>query len=53
MGAEFGSGSFLAAHCRVVASNVTEVKIMGAGHWIVQEKTAEVQKGLMDFFRSK
>ena len=53
MGAEFGSGSFLAAHCRVVASNVTEVKIMGAGHWIAQEKTAEVQKGLMDFFRSK
>lgn len=53
MGAEFGSGSFLAAHCRVVASNVTEVKIMGAGHWIVQEQTALVQKGLLDFFMSK
>ena len=53
MGAEFSSASFLAAHCRLVASNVTEVKIMGAGHWIVQEKTAEVQKGLMDFFMSK
>jgi pimeloyl-ACP methyl ester carboxylesterase len=53
MGAEFSSGSFLAAHCRLVASNVTEVKIMGAGHWIVQEKTAEVRKELMDFFMSK
>jgi pimeloyl-ACP methyl ester carboxylesterase len=53
MGAEFGSASFLADHCRLVASNVTEVKIMGAGHWIVQEKTAEVQKGLLDFFLSK
>jgi len=50
MGAEMGSGSFLAAHSRVVATNVKEVKIMAAGHWIVQEKTDEVQKGLMNFF---
>jgi len=53
MGAEFGSGSFLAAHCRIVATNVTEAKIMGAGHWIVQEQTALVQKVLLDFFMSK
>ena len=53
MGAEFGSASFLADHCRLVASNVTEEKIMGAGHWILQEKTAEVQKALLEFFMSK
>jgi pimeloyl-ACP methyl ester carboxylesterase len=53
MGAEFGSGSFLADHCRLVASNVTETRITGAGHWIVQEQTAQVQKGLLDFFMSK
>ncbi|HXB08927.1 MAG TPA: alpha/beta hydrolase [Puia sp.] len=52
MGAEFSSASFLADHCRLVASHVTEVKIMGAGHWIVQEQTAQVQKGLLDFFLS-
>ena len=53
MGAEFGSGSFLADHSKLVAVNVTEVKIMGAGHWIVQEKTDQVLKGLMDFFIDK
>jgi pimeloyl-ACP methyl ester carboxylesterase len=53
MGAEYGSGSFLAKHCRVVATNVTENVINGAGHWIVQEKTDQVQKGLLDFFLSK
>jgi len=50
MGAEYGSGSFLAKHCRVVATNVTEVIIKGSGHWIVQEKTEPVQKALLDFF---
>ncbi|MEO5889167.1 MAG: alpha/beta hydrolase [Ferruginibacter sp.] len=50
MGAEFQSASFLAEHCRLVAKNVTEVKVMGAGHWIVQEQTAQVLKGLEDFF---
>lgn len=53
MGAEFGSGSFLADHSRLVATNVTEVKIAGSGHWIVQEKTDQVLKGLMDFFTGK
>jgi pimeloyl-ACP methyl ester carboxylesterase len=53
MGAEYGSGSFLANHSRVVATNVTEVVIKGAGHWIVQEKTEQVQKALLDFFLSK
>jgi pimeloyl-ACP methyl ester carboxylesterase len=50
MGAEFQSASFLADHCQLVAADVKEVKIMGAGHWVVQEATDQVQKGLMDFF---
>ena len=53
MGAEYGSGSFLAKHSRVVAVNVKEVIILGAGHWIVQEKTEQVQKALLDFFLGK
>lgn len=53
MGAEFASASYLATHSKLVAENVTEVKIMGSGHWIVQEQTDQVLKGLMDFFVSK
>jgi pimeloyl-ACP methyl ester carboxylesterase len=53
MGGEFQSASFLADHCRLVASNVTEVKITGAGHWITQEATGQVLKGLMNFFMEK
>lgn len=50
MGAEFQSASFLADHCKLVAQHVKEVKITGSGHWIVQEQTDQVQKGLLDFF---
>lgn len=50
MGAEYGSGSFLTEHCRVVATDVRDATIKGAGHWIVQEKTEEVQKKLLEFF---
>lgn len=53
MGGEYFSAPFLATHCRLVADNVSETKIMGSGHWIVQEQTAQVQKGLMDFFVNK
>lgn len=53
MGAEYLSASFLADHSRLIAAHVTETKIMGAGHWIVQEQTAQVQKGLLDFFLDK
>jgi hypothetical protein len=35
------------------AAHVTEVVIRGAGHWIVQEKTDQVQKALLDFFLDK
>ena len=52
MGAEFQSASFLGDHCRLVADYVTELKITGAGHWIVQEQTAQVLKGLEDFFEN-
>jgi pimeloyl-ACP methyl ester carboxylesterase len=50
MGADHSAGSYLAAHCRLVASDVHEVIIKDAGHWIVQEQTAQVQKGLLNFF---
>jgi pimeloyl-ACP methyl ester carboxylesterase len=50
MGGEYFSAPFLATHCKLVADNVTEAKITGSGHWIVQEQTAQVQKGLLDFF---
>jgi pimeloyl-ACP methyl ester carboxylesterase len=50
MGADHSAGSYLAAHSRLVATNVKEVIIKGAGHWLVQEQTAQVQKGLLDFF---
>ncbi len=53
MGAEFQSASFLADHSRLVAANVKEVKIMGAGHWVVQEQTEQVLKGMMEFFIDK
>lgn len=53
MGAEYGSASFLAEHCRVVAENVKESKLAGVGHWIVQEQTQKVQDELMAFFLAK
>lgn len=53
MGGEFQSAAFLEDHCKLVATHVTGVKIMGAGHWLVQEQTAEVQKALLDFFTDK
>ena len=53
MGGEYFSAPFLATHCRLVAEDVSETKIMGSGHWVVQEQTAQVQNGLMDFFVGK
>ncbi|MDB5087904.1 MAG: alpha/beta fold hydrolase [Mucilaginibacter sp.] len=50
LGADHSAGSYLAAHCRLVASDVHEVIIKDSGHWVVQEQTAQVQKGLLDFF---
>jgi pimeloyl-ACP methyl ester carboxylesterase len=50
LGADHSAGSYLAAHSRLVATNVKEVIIKDAGHWVVQEQTAQVQKALLDFF---
>ena len=50
---EYQAAAFLAAHCRLVAENVKESKIKGAGHWLVQENTAQVQQDLLDFFMDK
>jgi pimeloyl-ACP methyl ester carboxylesterase len=44
---------FLAEHIRLVASNVKESLITNSGHWIVQERTEQVQKGLLEFFMGK
>ena len=53
MGGEFQSASFLSDHIKLVAANVQEIKIPGAGHWLVQEQTEKVQQGLMNFLTGK
>ena len=53
LGGEFQSASFLGDHIRLVAANVKDIKITGAGHWLVQEQTGQVQKALLDFFVDK
>lgn len=52
MSGEFSAASYFTDHCKLVASNVTEVIIKKAGHWLVQENTPEVLKGLEDFFEN-
>lgn len=53
MGGEYFAAAFLAEHSKLVAENVSESKIQGAGHWIVQENTKQVQQDLLDFFLKK
>ncbi|HMI04069.1 MAG TPA: alpha/beta hydrolase [Pedobacter sp.] len=53
MGGEYFAAAFLKEHSKLVAENVTESKIAGSGHWLVQENTAQVQKDLLDFFMKK
>ena len=53
MGGEYFAAAFLKEHSKLVAENVTESKIAGSGHWLVQENTAQVQKDLLDFFKDK
>jgi pimeloyl-ACP methyl ester carboxylesterase len=53
VGGEHYAAAFLADHTRLVATNVTESKILGSGHWVVQEQTPQVQKALLDFFLDK
>jgi pimeloyl-ACP methyl ester carboxylesterase len=50
MGSDHFAGSFLAAHCKLVATDVHEAIIKDSGHWVVQEQTTQVQKDLLDFF---
>jgi pimeloyl-ACP methyl ester carboxylesterase len=53
MGGEYFSAPFLADHSRLVATTVKEAKIAGAGHWLVQEQTQQVQEALLAFFLDK
>ncbi|WP_235903533.1 alpha/beta fold hydrolase [Taibaiella lutea] len=53
MGGEYFGAAFLEAHCKLVAEHVSASNIKGAGHWIVQENTAQVQKDLLDFFAAE
>jgi len=48
MAGEYAS-AFLPEHCRLVAEHVTPSIIKGAGHWIVQENTPQVQQDLLAF----
>jgi pimeloyl-ACP methyl ester carboxylesterase len=50
LGGEYFAAAFLKEHAKLVATDVTEVKIPGSGHWVVQENTPAVQKALLDFF---
>lgn len=51
LGGEYSAAGYLAEHCRLVAEKVSESRIAGSGHWVVQENTAQVQKDLLDFFK--
>jgi pimeloyl-ACP methyl ester carboxylesterase len=53
MGGEYFGAAFLEAHCKLIAEHVFASNIKGAGHWIVQENTAQVQKDLLDFFNAE
>jgi pimeloyl-ACP methyl ester carboxylesterase len=53
MGGEHYAAAFLEEHCKLVAENVTGSTIKGAGHWLVQENTPQVQQDLLAFFTAK
>lgn len=53
MGGEYFGAAFLEDHCKLIAEQVSASNIKGAGHWIVQENTAQVQKDLLDFFNGQ
>lgn len=53
MGGQYFAASFLKEHTKLVANDVSETNIPNSGHWLVQENTAAVQKGLLDFFLEK
>ncbi|MBV8255273.1 MAG: alpha/beta hydrolase [Chitinophaga sp.] len=53
LGGDHSASSYLVDHCKLVAENVVGANISEAGHWVVQENTAQVQKDLLDFFLGK
>jgi pimeloyl-ACP methyl ester carboxylesterase len=53
MGGEHYAAAFLEEHCKLVAEHVTGSNIKGAGHWLVQENTPQVQQDLIAFFTAK
>jgi pimeloyl-ACP methyl ester carboxylesterase len=53
MSGEFSAASYFTDHCKLVAENVTPSIIKGAGHWLVQENTEQVQHDLLAFLLSK
>jgi len=53
LGGEYSSAGYLTGHCKLVAEHVKGANIKGAGHWVVQENTDQVQKALLDFFLDK
>ena len=53
MGGEYFGAAFLEDHCKLIAENVIGSNIKGAGHWIVQENTEQVQTDLLNFFKGK
>ena len=50
LGGDHSTGGFLGDVARKVATNVKEVKVKDAGHWLVQEQTLQVKTALLDFF---
>jgi len=50
MGGQYFAAAFLKDHTKLLANDVHETNIANSGHWIVQENTEAVQKGLLDFF---
>ncbi|HKO78538.1 MAG TPA: alpha/beta hydrolase, partial [Flavobacterium sp.] len=53
MGGQYFAAAFLKDHTKLVANDVSETNISNSGHWLVQENTPAVQKGLLDFFLDK
>lgn len=53
MGGQYFAAAFLKDHTKLVANDVSETNIPNSGHWLVQENTPAVQKGLLDFFLDK
>tara|TARA_R110000796_G_scaffold104102_1_gene213684 strand:+ start:18025 stop:19026 length:1002 start_codon:yes stop_codon:yes gene_type:complete len=53
MGGEYFAAAFLKEHSELVAEHVSESKIAGSGHWIVQENTKQVQNDLIAFFNAQ